>query len=92
MKRNDKREKICELLAKSTSDGIAEAVASYMVEMFSLRAIGPQIAFYVATPPQQQDMINDMVKHAVTLIQKQLGPSVIVNAKVNYNTKIKHTK
>lgn len=81
MKRNDKREKICELLAKSTSDGIAEAVASYMVEMFSLRAIGPQIAFYVATPPQQQDMINDMVKHAVTLIQKQLGPSVIVNAK-----------
>lgn len=81
MKRNDKRQKICDLLATSTSDGIAQAVASYMIEMFSLKAIGNQIAFYVATPPQQQDFINDMVQEAVRIIKEELGTSVNVNAK-----------
>jgi len=82
MKRNDKRQKICDLLATSTSDGIAQAVASYMIEMYSLKTIGNQIAFYVATPPQQQDFINDMVQEAVRIIKEELGSSVTVNAKV----------
>jgi len=85
MKRNDKRQKICDLLATSTSDGIATAVASYMVEMYSIRAIGNEIAFYVATPPQQQDMINDMVQAAVKMIKAQL-PAVTVRAKSTKDT------
>jgi len=81
IRRNEKRQKICDLLASSTSDGIADAVASYMVEMYSLRTIGDQVAFYVATPPQQQTMINDMVQSAVRKIKEQLGSNVKVNAK-----------
>ena len=69
-------------MATSTSDGIAQAVASYMIEMYSLKTIGNQIAFYVATPPQQQDFINDMVQEAVRIIKEELGSSVTVNAKV----------
>ena len=32
VKRNDKRQKICDLLATSTANGIAEAVAGYLIE------------------------------------------------------------
>lgn len=80
-KRNEKRQKICDILASSSTSGIAEAVASYMVELFSLGQIGKQVAFYVATPPQQEDMISDMVTQAVGMIKTQLGNAISVNAK-----------
>jgi hypothetical protein len=53
-----------------------------MVELFSLGQIGKQVAFYVATPPQQEDMISDMVTQAVGMIKTQLGNAISVNAKV----------
>lgn len=81
MKRNDKRQKICDLLATSTSDGIAEAVASYLVELYSLGQIGNSVALYIATPPQQQEMIHNVTIAAVQKVKEQLGDKVKVNAK-----------
>lgn len=81
VKRNDKRQKICDLLATSTANGIAEAVAGYLIELYETKQIGDSIAFYVATPPQQQTMINDMVQSAAQIITTQLGKNVNVNAK-----------
>jgi len=77
------REKICSLIANNNgSDGLAASLASFLVELFSLNEIGDEVAFYIATPPQQQEIINETTKKTIELVKKQIGHQVSVSGKV----------
>merc|ERR1712156_1142605 len=80
------RAKICSLLANSSSDGLATSLASFLVELFSLNEIGDEVAFYIATPPQQQEIINETTKKTIELVKKQIGHQVSVSGKSTADT------
>ena len=61
---------------------MAASLASFLVELFSLNEIGDEVAFYIATPPQQQEIINETTKKTIELVKKQIGHQVSVSGKV----------
>jgi len=79
--RGDNRAKICNLLAHSSSDGLASSIASFLVELFSTNQIGDEVAFYIATPPQQQQVIKDTTAKTIEMVKQQLGHSIPVSGK-----------
>ena len=79
--RGENRQKICDLLAHSSSDGLASSIASFLVELFSTNQIGDEVAFYIATPPQQQQVIKDTTAKTIEMVKQQLGHSIPVSGK-----------
>lgn len=79
--RGNNRAKICSLLANSSSDGLATSLASFLVELFSLNQIGNEVAFYIATPPQQQETIKETTKRTIELVKEQIGHNIPVSGK-----------
>jgi len=79
--RGDNRAKICNLLAHSSSDGLASSIASFLVELFSTNQIGDEVAFYIATPPQQQQVIKDTTVKTIEMVKQQLGHEIPVSGK-----------
>lgn len=81
------REKICSLIANNNgSDGLAASLASFLVELFSLNEIGDEVAFYIATPPQQQEIIKETTQKTIELVKKQIGHKVSVSGKSTADT------
>ena len=79
--RGDNRAKICNLLAHSSSDGLASSIASFLVELFSNNQIGDEVAFYIATPPQQQQVIKETTIKTIDMVKSQLGNGIAVSGK-----------
>lgn len=79
--RGDNRAKICNLLAHSSSDGLARSIASFLVELFSNNQIGNEVAFYIATPPQQQQVIKETTIKTIEMVKSQLGDGIAVSGK-----------
>ena len=75
----DNRAHICDLLANSSNDGLAHSIAGYLVELYNSKKIGGEVAFYIATPPQQQQVIKDTTTKTIELVREQLGKSVPVS-------------
>jgi len=72
-------------LSSNGSDGLAASLASFLVELFSLNEIGDEVAFYIATPPQQQEIIKETTQKTIELVKKQIGHKVSVSGKVIFN-------
>ena len=75
----DNRAHICDLLANSSNDGLARSIAGYLVELYQSGKIGDEVAFYIATPPQQQQVIKDTATKTIELVREQLGAKVPVS-------------
>ena len=68
------------------SDGLAASLASFLVELFSLNEIGDEVAFYIATPPQQQEVIKETTAKTIKLVKQQIGHHIPVSGKVYQQT------